>query len=70
MDSFNSEAKLDSECVKVCDNKRDDETYGWCVAPTSEGDAQDATDNNNAAEDDGSNPVEENAETDPVDPSA
>ena len=65
MDSFNSEAKLDSECVKVCENKRDDETYGWCVAPAREGDAQDATDNNNAA-----NPEEENAESDPVDPSA
>jgi len=55
MDSFNSEATLDSECTKVCDNKREDESYGWCVAtPAGDDDAQDATNNNNAAEDDGS----------------
>ena len=70
MDSFNSEDKLDSECTKVCDNKREDESYGWCVAPAGDDDAQDATNNNNAAEDDGSNPEEDNAETDAVDPSA
>jgi len=70
MDSFNSEATLDSECTKVCDNKREDESYGWCVAPAGEDDAQDATNNNNAAEDDATNLEEENAETGPVDPSA
>ena len=70
MDSFNSGATLDSECTKVCDNKREDESYGWCVAPAGEDDAQDATNNNNAAEDDGSNPVEDDAETDPAGPSA
>ena len=70
MDSFNSGARLDSECTKVCDNKREDESYGWCVAPAGEDDAQDATNNNNAAEDDATNLEEENAETDLVDPSA
>ena len=54
----------------MCDNKRTDESYGWCVAPAGEADAQDATNNNNAAEDDGSNPVEDDAETDPAGPSA
>ena len=70
MDSFNSGARLDSECTKVCDNKREDESYGWCVAPAGGDDAQDATNNNNATEDDATNLEEENAETDNVDPSA
>ena len=70
MDSFNSGARLDSECTKVCDNAREDESYGWCVAPAGEDDAQDATNNNNATEDDATNLEEENAETDDVDPSA
>ena len=43
MDSFNAiseTSKLDSECTKVCENKRSDESYGWCVAaPTGDGDA-------------------------------
>ena len=30
--------KLDSECKKVCDQKRTDESYGWCVEPLPTGD--------------------------------
>jgi len=73
MDSYiasldSPDAKLDSECTKVCNNKRDDESYGWCVAPASDTDAQDATNNNNAAAD-GSSPEDENTEADAVEPS-
>ena len=73
MDSYiasldSPDAKLDSECTKVCNNKRDDESYGWCVAPASDTDAQDAANNNNAAAD-GSSPEDENTEADAVEPS-
>ena len=70
MDSFALVAdggKLDSECKKVCDQKRTDESYGWCVEPTGDDDAQDATDNNNTADDTGSNPTEENTDPAPED---
>jgi len=54
------DVRLDSECTKVCNNKREDESYGWCL-PAGDTDAQDATNNNNAAAD-GSDTVDETTE--------